>query len=373
MHASAGSGASQIQKEVEYGMIIVMKPGATEEHIQEVRERLEAVGYSAAISRGVERVVIGAVGILDEPRKQTLIEQLMVLPFVEQVIRVMKPYKLVSRDWKTESTLVPVRDFYIGGKDVIVMAGPCAVESREQLLTTAQAVCDYGADVLRGGAYKPRTSPHSFQGLGDAGLELLKEASELTGLPIITEVLDVRDLEKVIEVADIVQTGARNMQNFALLRELGHINKPVLLKRGIAATIEEWLQAAEYILLGGNQNVILCERGIRTFETYTRNTLDLSAVPAVKELSHLPVVVDPSHATGRWNLVIPMALAAIAAGADGLLVEVHPDPSKALSDGPQALTPNNFALMVSQLAPVASAVGRKLRHAPESIHLQVHS
>lgn len=371
-HASAGNGASQIQKEVEYGMIIVMKPGATEEHIQQVRERLEAVGYRAAISRGVERVVIGAVGTLDEPRKQTLIEQLMVLPFVEQVIRVMKPYKLVSRDWRAEPTLVPVRDFYIGAEEVIIMAGPCAVENREQLLTTAQAVCDYGADVLRGGAYKPRTSPHSFQGLGDAGLELLKEASELTGLPIITEVLDVRDLEKVIEVADIIQTGARNMQNFALLRELGRIDKPVLLKRGIAATIEEWLQAAEYILLGGNQNVILCERGIRTFETYTRNTLDLSAVPAVKELSHLPVIVDPSHATGRWSLVIPMALAAIAAGADGLLVEVHPDPSKALSDGPQALTPNNFALMVSQLAPVASAVGRKLRHAPAPIHLQAH-
>ncbi|HID07636.1 MAG TPA: hypothetical protein EYP10_10890, partial [Armatimonadetes bacterium] len=203
-HASAGNGASQIQKEVEYGMIIVMKPGATEEHIQQVRERLEAVGYRAAISRGVERVVIGAVGTLDEPRKQTLIEQLMVLPFVEQVIRVMKPYKLVSRDWRAEPTLVPVRDFYIGAEEVIIMAGPCAVENREQLLTTAQAVCDYGADVLRGGAYKPRTSPHSFQGLGDAGLELLKEASELTGLPIITEVLDVRDLEKVIEVADII-------------------------------------------------------------------------------------------------------------------------------------------------------------------------
>lgn len=342
-------------------MIVVMRPNAFEEQIQEVCQRLEAAGYKAAISRGVERVVVGAIGILDEATRQMLMEQLSVLPFVEQVIRITKPYKLVSSDWKKKRTEIALRDFIIGGEEVIVMAGPCAVESREQLLLTAQAVRDAGADVLRGGAYKPRTSPHSFQGLGEAGLKLLKEASEITGLPIITEVLDVRDLEKVIAIADIIQVGARSMQNFALLRELGRIDKPVLLKRGISATIEEWLQAAEYILLEGNMNVMLCERGIRTFETYTRNTLDLSAVVAAKELTHLPVIVDPSHATGRWNLVTPLSLAAIAAGADGLLIEVHPEPSKAFSDGPQSLTLDRFAMLMERLEPVAKAVRRRLR------------
>lgn len=342
-------------------MIVIMRPDATEEQIREVCERLEAAGYKAAVSRGVERVVIGAIGILDEAIRQMLIDQLLVLPFVEQVIRVTKPYKLVSSDWKKERTKVAVRDMLIGANEIVVMAGPCAVESREQLLQTAHAVKEAGADVLRGGAYKPRTSPHSFQGLGEAGLELLKEASELTGLPIVTEVLDVRDLERVISVADIIQVGARSMQNFALLRELGKLDKPVLLKRGIAATIEEWLQAAEYIMLEGNMNVMLCERGIRTFETYTRNTLDLSAVAAAKELTHLPIIVDPSHAAGRWNLVTPLSLAAVAAGADGLLIEVHPEPSKALSDGPQSLTPDKFAELMKRLEPVAKAVGRELR------------
>jgi len=352
---------NKLEQEVHEKMIVVMKPEATEEQIQEVCQRLEAAGYKAAISRGVERTVVGAIGILEETVRQMLIEQLSALPFVEQVVRITKPYKLVSSDWRKERTKIKVRDLAVGGDEVIVMAGPCAVESREQLLVTAKAVKEAGADVLRGGAYKPRTSPHSFQGLGEVGLQLLKEASELTGLPVITEVLDLKDLEKVVDVADIIQVGARSMQNFPLLRELGRIDKPVLLKRGIAATIEEWLQAAEYIMIEGNTNIMLCERGIRTFETYVRNTLDISAVVAAKELSHLPVIVDPSHASGRWNFVTPLSLAAVAAGADGLLIEVHPEPSKALSDGPQSLTLNRFTELMKKLKPVAEAVGRRLR------------
>lgn len=277
---------------------------------------------------------------------------------VEKVIPIVEPYKLASKIFKPEPTVVKVEDIEIGGSNIVIMAGPCAVESREQLFESAMAVKKAGAQFLRGGAFKPRTSPYSFQGLEKEGLKMLKEAKELTGLKIVTEVMDVHSVELVAEYADVIQIGTRNMQNFPLLKAAGRINKPVLLKRGLAATLEEWLSAAEYILSEGNKDVILCERGIRTFETYTRNTLDLSAVPAIKKLSHLPIVVDPSHGTGKWHLVAPMAKAAIAAGADGLIIEVHPDPKNALSDGAQSLTPENFETLCEDIKVIAKAVGR---------------
>ncbi len=350
-------------------MIVVLRYGATDEDVQQVCQMLEEAGYKSAVWRGVERTVIGAIGVIDEEVKAQLIEQIGSLPAVENVIRILRPYKLVSREWKHEPTLVPVRDKVIGGEHLVIMAGPCSVESREQILEAAMGVQKYGADILRGGAFKPRTSPHTFQGLGREGLKLLKEASELTGLPIVTEVMDARDVEMVSEVADILQIGTRNMQNFSLLREVGQLRKPVLLKRGMSATIEEWLQAAEYICVEGNPYVILCERGIRTFETYTRNTLDISAIVAAKQLSHLPVIADPSHGTGRRDLVIPMALAAIAAGADGLILEVHPNPAKALSDGAQSLTIEQFGELMRRLEPVANAVNRKLYNPPSQANL----
>ncbi len=350
-------------------MIVVLRYGATDEDVQQVCQMLEEAGYKSAVWRGVERTVIGAIGVIDEEVKTQLIEQIGSLPAVENVIRILRPYKLVSREWKHEPTLVPVRDKVIGGEHLVIMAGPCSVESREQILEAAMGVQKYGADILRGGAFKPRTSPHTFQGLGREGLKLLKEASELTGLPIVTEVMDARDVEMVSEVADILQIGTRNMQNFSLLREVGQLRKPVLLKRGMSATIEEWLQAAEYICVEGNPYVILCERGIRTFETYTRNTLDISAIVAAKQLSHLPVIADPSHGTGRRDLVIPMALAAIAAGADGLILEVHPNPAKALSDGAQSLTIEQFGELMRRLEPVANAVNRKLYNPPSQANL----
>ncbi|NPV26311.1 MAG: 3-deoxy-7-phosphoheptulonate synthase [Firmicutes bacterium] len=272
----------------------------------------------------------------------------------------MKPYSLVSREQHQENTIIKLGQQEIGGTDLVVMAGPCAVENREEYLLLAQRLKELGVHVLRGGAYKPRTSPYSFAGLGRQGLAILAEAREMTGLPVVTEVLDVRELEWVVAAADIVQIGSRNMQNYSLLHEVGQVDKPVLLKRGFSATIEEWLLAAEHIVAAGNPKVILCERGIRTFETYTRNTVDISAIPAVKQLSHLPIIVDPSHATGRWNLVAPVARAAIAAGADGLLVEVHVNPACALSDGFQSLTPENFAELMAELAPLARVMGRRL-------------
>ncbi len=351
-------------------MIVVLRYGANEEQIQQVCRMLEETGYKSAVWRGVERTVIGAIGVIDEELKTRLIEQIQSLPFVENAIRILRPYKLVSRDWKQETTLVPIRDKVVGGEHLIIMAGPCSVESREQILETAKGVLRYGADVLRGGAFKPRTSPHTFQGLGIEGLKLLKEASEEIGLPVVTEVMDTRDVELVAEYADILQIGTRNMQNFCLLKEVGQIRKPVLLKRGMSATIEEWLQAAEYICVEGNPYVILCERGIRTFETYTRNTLDISAIVAAKQLSHLPVIADPSHGTGRRDMVIPMALAAIAAGADGLILEVHPNPAKALSDGAQSLTVDEFGEMMCRLESVAIAVNRKL-YSPPSQNLEL--
>ncbi|MCS7263597.1 MAG: 3-deoxy-7-phosphoheptulonate synthase [Armatimonadetes bacterium] len=345
-------------------MIVVLRYGATDEEVQQVCSMLEEAGYKSAVWRGVERTVIGAIGVIDEEVKTRLISQIQSLPFVENAIRILKPYKLVSREWKQETTLISVRDKIIGGEHLIIMAGPCSVESREQILETAKGVAQHGADVLRGGAFKPRTSPHTFQGLGYEGLKLLKEASELTGLPIVTEVMDTRDVEIVAEYSDILQIGTRNMQNFSLLREAGQSGKPVLLKRGMSATIEEWLQAAEYICIEGNPNVILCERGIRTFETYTRNTFDISAIVAAKQLSHLPVVADPSHGTGRRDMVIPMSLAAIAAGADGLILEVHPNPAKALSDGAQSLTIDEFGDLMRRLEPIANALNRKLYNPP---------
>jgi 3-deoxy-7-phosphoheptulonate synthase len=281
-------------------------------------------------------------------------------PGVEKVLPILKPYKLVSREFQKEDTIIEVNGHKIGGKKIHVMAGPCSVESREQVLAAALPVKEAGATFIRGGAFKPRTSPYSFQGMGEEGLDLLAYARQTTGLPIITEVLDTREVELVYRYADILQIGARNMQNFKLLTEVGKVDKPVLLKRGLSATIQEFLLSAEYIASEGNRKIILCERGIRTYETETRNTLDLSAVPLLKQLSHLPVFVDPSHATGRWDLVAPMALAAVAAGADGLLIEVHPRPEVALSDGPQSLKPEKFAALMRQLKKVAQAIGREI-------------
>lgn len=337
-------------------MIVVMQHTATPENIQRVVKRLEHEGFQIHLSQGVARTVIGAIG--DRTRIPGLAIEAMA--GVEKVVPILQPYKLVSREFQPESSEIRMGNLVIGGSDLHVIAGPCAVECRDQIIETAHLVKAAGATMLRGGAFKPRTSPYSFQGLQEDGLKLLAEAREETGLPVVTECMDIESLPVVSEFTDIVQVGARNMQNFNLLKKLGQIDNPVILKRGPSSTIEEWLLAAEYICSAGNQKVILCERGIRTFEQYTRNTLDLSAVPAAKHLSHLPVFVDPSHGTGRWQLVAPMSRAAIAGGADGLLVEVHPNPSEALSDGPQSLTPENFATLIEELSAIASALNRKM-------------
>jgi 3-deoxy-7-phosphoheptulonate synthase len=338
----------------EYGVILILRADARDEEVQEVVERLQSEGLTAHVSRGTERTVVGVIG-QDVQRAFALAH----LPQVEQVVPVQHPYKLASRDFHPDNTLVKVGErTVIGGQQVVLMAGPCAVESEEQLMRTAEAVAKSGATVLRGGVYKPRTSPYSFQGLGREGLELLAEARRRYGLAIVTEAMDEEGLAQVAEVADMIQIGARNMQNFSLLRAVGRLRKPVLLKRGLSATIEEWLLAAEYILAGGNNQVVLCERGIRTYETKTRNTFDLSAVPVVKYLSHLPIIVDPSHATGIWQLVPPMARAGIAAGADGVIVEIHPKPEEALSDGRQSLTLEAWLELAKSLGTVAQAIGR---------------
>ena len=337
-------------------MIIVLKPHATEAEVAQVIRKIESFGLAAHISKGTERTIIGAIG--DERVLQE--GQLEAFPFVEKVLPVLKPYKLASREFRPEGSVVNVDGVLVGGRRVVVMAGPCAVEGREGLLETARSVKAAGGHILRGGAYKPRTSPYTFQGLGEEGLKYLAEAKRETGLPIVTELMDTREASVVYEYADLVQIGARNMQNFKLLKEVGSRQKPVLLKRGMSSTVKELLLAAEYIMSEGNYDVILCERGIRTFEDATRNTLDLSIVPLIKQLSHLPVIVDPSHATGKWDLVPPMALAAVAAGADGIMVEVHPRPEEALSDGPQALLPSTFAKLMNDLGTLASAVGRTL-------------
>ena len=336
-------------------MIVSMRPKCTEDEIKGVQVKLESLGFQHHVSRGVERTIIGVIGKIYPDLKDTL----ELMPGVAEVVRLSRPFKLSSREFHPDDTVVRVGDVTVGGAERVVMAGPCAVESREQLMETAKAVKEAGAHILRGGAYKPRTSPYSFRGLGEDGLEMLAEAREKTGLPIITEVMTPADVGLVSQYADILQIGARNMQNYILLDEVGKVDVPVMLKRGMSATIEEWLLAAEYVLAQGNQNVILCERGIRTFETYTRNTLDLSAIPVIKKLSHLPVIVDPSHATGKWYLVAPMALAAAAAGADGVMVEVHITPEDALCDGAQALTVENFRLLMGQL----SAIQKPLQQA----------
>jgi len=335
-------------------VVVVMNRSATEEQIQAVVERLKELGFGIHLSRGVEVTIIGAIG--DDKKLNGV--PLEAMEGVEKVVPILQRFKLPSREFKQVDTVIELNGVRIGGEEITVMAGPCAVESREQLLETARAVKAAGATMLRGGAFKPRTSPYSFQGLEKEGLELLAEARAETGLLIVTEVMDQRSVELVSEYADVLQIGARNMQNFYLLREVGKSDKPVLLKRGLSSTIEEWLMAAEYIMSAGNYSVILCERGIRTYETMTRNTLDLSAVPTVKQVSHLPIIVDPSHGTGKWRLVSPMAKAAVAAGADGIMVEVHPEPQRAWSDGPQSLTPEHFRELMHELGVVAQAVGR---------------
>jgi 3-deoxy-7-phosphoheptulonate synthase len=338
-------------------MIVVMKAGATEEEVGAVIGRIKDMGFTPHVSQGVERCVIGCIG--DERTKPTL-RSLEAMAGVESVVPILKPYKLASRQVKTGRTVLNVDGVQIGGDHVVVAAGPCSVETREQVMETAVAVQSSGARLLRGGAFKPRSSPYSFQGMGEDGLKLLVEARAITGLPIVTEVMAPEDVDLVASYADVLQIGTRNAQNFPLLKRVGKATKPVFLKRGMSSTIQEFLMAAEYILSEGNPNVILCERGIRTFETATRFTLDLSAVPVLKEESHLPVFVDPSHSSGHWRYVTPMALAAIAAGADGLLVEVHPRPAEALCDGPQALKPDTFQAMMDGLAKIAEAIGRKL-------------
>jgi 3-deoxy-7-phosphoheptulonate synthase len=337
-------------------MIVVMKTGSSQNEVNGVTKRIEDIGLKAHVSEGVEHTVIGVLGqVFPELR-----DSLELLPGVEQVIPVTKPYKLASREFHPRDTIVELKGVAIGGNEIVVMAGPCAIESEEQLLTTAQAVKAAGATVLRGGAFKPRTSPYQFRGLGESGLKLLAQAGKETQMPIITEVMSPAHVDLVAKYADILQIGARNMQNFILLDEVGKTKKPVLLKRGLASSIQEWLLAAEYVLAQGNEQVILCERGIKTFETYTRNTMDVSSIPIIEKVSHLPIIADPSHATGKWYLVPPLALAAVAAGADGLLIEVHPNPDLALADGPQSLTFDNFRLLMSQLLPIAKASNRTL-------------
>jgi len=335
-------------------MMIIMNMGASEEQIQTVINRVEANGFKAHVSHGEERTVIGVLG--SEPFK--IHEQLIYMPGVDRIVPISRPFKIASRELVSQNTIFPLDGFSVGGNQVVIIAGPCAVESRGQLMETALAIKEAGAQALRGGAYKPRTSPYSFQGLGEEGLELLAEARQLTGLPIITEVMAPEMVPLVAKYSDVLQIGARNMQNYPLLHAAGESQHPVLLKRGIAASIDELLMAAEYILSHGNSRVMLCERGIRTFETSTRYTTDINAIPVLKSLTHLPVILDPSHSTGHAEYVIPVARAGIAAGADGLIVEVHCHPELALSDGGQSLKPEQFAQMVHQVREIARAIGR---------------
>jgi len=337
-------------------MIVIMKPGATGAQMANVIARIERLGCQVHTSEGEERTIIGIIGNV-RPLDREQIER---MSGVDRTVPILRPFKLASRDFHPHDTVVTLNGVSIGGERLVVMAGPCAVESREQLLASAHAVKEGGASVLRGGAFKPRTSPYSFQGMGEQGLRLLAEAREETGLLIVTEVMEPSLVPLVSSYADILQIGARNVQNYALLHAVGEAQKPVLLKRGMMSTVEEVLMAAEYILSHGNGRVILCERGIRTFETYTRNTLDINAVPLLKQLSHLPVIADPSHGTGKWELVEPVSRAVVAAGADGLMIEVHPRPDEALSDGAQSLKPARFDALMQGLRPVAQAVGRTL-------------
>lgn len=338
-------------------MIIILAPTASDTDLEELLTNLKDRGYGTHLSKGVEKTIVGVIGAHDEV-KPMLAEQLSSLDYVERVVPILKPYKVVSREFHPDKTIIRVGGVDIGGQKVVTMAGPCSIESEEQTLEVAHAVKSAGASILRGGAFKPSTSPYSFHGLGEDALKMLVTAREATGMPIITEVMDTRDVELVATYADILQIGTRNMANFSLLQEVGITKKPVMLKRGMSSTIEEWLQAAEYIANRGNFEIILCERGIRTFETYTRNTFDVASIAAVNELSHLPIFADPSHGTGRYKLVSPVSKASVAAGADGLMIEVHPHPEKALKDGPQSLTPDNFTKLMTELAVVARAVGR---------------
>ncbi|MFQ5580530.1 MAG: 3-deoxy-7-phosphoheptulonate synthase [Nitrospiria bacterium] len=337
-------------------MIIVLKPGTTDREREHVLEKIKEAGLTPNILEGQERTVIAVIG--DERALQK--QPITALPGVEKALPILSPYKLVSREFKKEDTVIDVNGVKVGGNKMVMMAGPCSVEKKDLLSSIAEEIKVGGARILRGGAFKPRTSPYSFQGLGEEGLEYLSEAKKKTGLPIITEIMDPRDMPMMMKHADIIQIGARNMQNFRLLAEVGAHNKPVMLKRGLSATIKEFLLSAEYIMAAGNAQVILCERGIRTFETLTRNTLDLSAVPVIKQLTHLPVIVDPSHAVGLTYLVAPMARAAVAAGADGLMIEVHPNPEEAYCDGDQAMLPGDFKSLVAELRLIAKAVGREL-------------
>ncbi|MBF0478477.1 MAG: 3-deoxy-7-phosphoheptulonate synthase [Candidatus Omnitrophica bacterium] len=338
-------------------MIIVLKSGATEEQISHIVDKAQKLGLKANISRGVEKTVIGLIG----PEDVLRVTPLEVFPGVEQVIPVLAPYKLVSREFQPKNTVIKIKDgIEIGGTKIAMIAGPCAVENYEGLRRIAKFVKAAGCNILRGGAFKPRTSPYDFQGLGEEGLKYLKEVGQEFDMATVTEVMDSRDIDLVSKYVDVLQIGARNMQNFSLLKGVGATYKPVILKRGISATVKEWLMSAEYILANGNFNVMLCERGIRTFETMTRNTLDINAVPLVKQLSHLPILVDPSHATGRWGLINSVSKAAVAAGCDGLLVEVHDNPEEALSDGPQSLVPKNFENLIKDLKRIADAVDRTI-------------
>lgn len=339
-------------------MIIVMKAGAGKKERGEVLKRIRDLGYKPHVIHGTTRDVIGAIG---DERGKLVLQSIESMPGVESVVPILQPYKLASKEVKKESSIIRISDTVaIGGAEIIVMAGPCSVESEQQIIESAIAVKAAGAQILRGGAFKPRTSPYSFQGLEEEGLKLLAKARQITGLPIVTEVVNPETAELVAEYADILQIGARNSQNFALLKKVGQLSRPVLLKRGMSMTIQEFLMSAEYVMSEGNQAVILCERGIRTFETATRNTLDLSAIPVLKERTHLPVIADPSHGTGNYRYVAPMAFAAVAAGADGLMIEVHPDPERASSDGPQSLKPAKFAVMMAKLKLIAQASERSL-------------
>lgn len=337
-------------------MIIVMKPEATANDLEAVKDKIINSGLNYHLSQGSSRTIVGVIG----DKKKIAMLQMNSFSGVEKTVSITEKYKLVSREFKKEDSVVDVDGVKIGGGHFAVMAGPCSVESREQLLEAARAVKTYGAQFLRGGAFKPRTSPYDFQGLGVEGLKMMREVADEVGLKVVTEIVNINDIDTICQYADMLQIGARNMQNFQLLKEVGFTKKPVLLKRGLSATISEWLNAAEYIASGGNYNIVLCERGIRTYETFTRNTLDLSAVAAVKELSHLPIIVDPSHGTGRWQMVQPMARAAVAAGADGLMIEVHPHPEVALSDGDQSLKPANFKIVMDEVKQIMEIMGKTL-------------
>ena len=338
-------------------MIIVLRPDATEEQVNHIVQRVQKLGLSPHISKGTERTIIGVIG----PEDILRVTPLEVFPGVEKVMPVLAPYKLVSREFQAEDSTIDLgKGVKIGGKKIVVMAGPCAIENLDTLYEIATTTKKAGATVLRGGAFKPRTSPYSFQGLGEEGLKYLNKVGNDLGLATVSEVMDPRDVKLVAEYVDILQIGARNMQNFNLLKEVGLTKKPVLLKRGLSSTIKELLMSAEYIVSGGNFNVILCERGIRTFEEATRNTLDISAIPVVKQLSHLPIIIDPSHAAGKWGLVAPLSKAALAAGADGLIIEVHTHPEDALSDGAQSLLPSNFSTIMKELKKIAEVIGREL-------------